>query len=68
MNEALTKDTAWEAIHGQFEVPKGYVPPFLAKKEEKKQEIDELDELYALEVEEQSMPETQRKKQQELLK
>ena len=65
MNEALSKDDAWETLHGQHEVPKGYVPPFLSKKEgAKRNEVhdDELDEIYALEVDEQSMPETQRKK------
>lgn len=58
MNEALSTDNAWEALHGKNEVPKGYVPPFLSKKKEEQINDDELDELYALEVDEQSIPES----------
>ena len=37
MEQALTKEDAWESIHGRNEVPKKYVPPFLKQEEEEKQ-------------------------------
>lgn len=49
MDQALDADAAWEAIHGPHAVPKKYVPPFLNKQEERKDE--EIDRLYELEIE-----------------
>jgi hypothetical protein len=52
MNQALQADDAWETLHGKFEVPKKYVPPFL-QEERKQQPLSEedLDYIYKYEVE-----------------
>ncbi len=52
MEQALTQNISWEAIHGPHQVPKQYVPPFLQQEEEKKKNpADELDNLYEIEIE-----------------
>ena len=51
MDEALDSDAAWEALHGPHAVPKKYVPPFLAGREETKRPEDEHDRILELEIE-----------------
>ena len=48
MDQALDSNLAWESIHGQHEVSKKYVPPFL--REEEKKGDDHLDHIYELEI------------------
>lgn len=55
MGQTLEAGSAWETLHGQFEVPKRYVPPFLKDGGNSKYadaDLDsELDNIYAVEVE-----------------
>jgi hypothetical protein len=53
MDQALDSGDAWESLHGKHNVPKKYVPPFLAggKEEAKISNSDEIDRLYELEIE-----------------
>ena len=52
MEEAIG-DNAWEKLHGPHEVPKKYVPPFLRNDERQNAgRVDQMDQLYELEIEE----------------
>ena len=57
MAEALTTTSAWESIHGQHHVPKGYVPPFLKDDLEVKPQSPEKirDKIYDLQIEEEAL-------------
>ncbi len=51
MTQALDTDNAWTSLHGHHEVPKRYVPPFLKEEIKRSMDDEELDNIYALEVE-----------------
>lgn len=51
MTQVLDTDNAWTALHGQHEVPKRYVPPFLKEEAKRSMDDEELDNIYALEIE-----------------
>jgi hypothetical protein len=46
----LDEGKAWETIHGNHQIPKRYIPPFLHE-ESKGMNEDELDNIYAMEIE-----------------
>ncbi|CDW78943.1 c2 domain-containing protein 3 [Stylonychia lemnae] len=60
MNQALDSDNAWETLHGTHQVPKRYIPPFLQEEQKKAQmNDDELDNIYAIEIEGYNLRESQ---------
>ena len=52
MNDAMQQDNAWETLHGPHAVPKKYVPPFLLEENKRSAiDLDELDNVYDIEIE-----------------